>query len=188
MEPARRARHRRVRVGSLRPRLAQDALDILKLGDLRVFDADWGQLPDISQADPARDTIFTWNGTTTGVRVKDASWISDTREGLTLCDATSAIFAQRIDFSKIDVLTYSWQKVLGGEAAHGMLIMSPRAFARLESYEPPWPIPRPCGSRRSKILRDLFGGVTINTPSMRCAWKITPIPSRGRKDWVVLLH
>lgn len=147
----------------------KDALDILKLGDLRVFDADWGQIPDLSLADQARDVIFTWNGTTTGVRVKDASWISDTRQGLTLCDATSAIFAQRIDFSKIDALTYSWQKVLGGEAAHGMLILSPRAFERLESYEPSWPIPKTMRLKdKGKILRDMFDGVTINTPSMLC--------------------
>lgn len=147
----------------------KDALEVLKLGDLRVFDADWGQLPDMSKADPARDTIFTWNGTTTGVRVKDASWISDTRQGLTLCDATSAIFAQHIDFSKIDVLTYSWQKVLGGEAGHGMLILSPRAFERLENYEPSWPIPKTMRLKdKGKILRDVFDGITINTPSMLC--------------------
>lgn len=147
----------------------KDAVEALRLKDLRTFDADWGRLPDFGDYDPARDCVFTWNGTTTGVRIPDANWISPTREGLTLCDATSAVFAQRIDFSRIDVLTYSWQKVLGGEGAHGMLILSPRAFERLATYDPPWPMPKIFRLKdKGKVLHDVFDGVTINTPSMLC--------------------
>lgn len=147
----------------------KDALSALRLENLRTFDADWGHLPDLSQADFSRDVIFTWNGTTSGVRVPDAHWIDGARTGLTLCDATSAVFAQEIDFSKIDVLTYSWQKVLGGEAAHGMLIMSPRAFERLAAYTPPWPLPKIFRLKeKGDVLYDVFDGVTINTPSMLC--------------------
>jgi len=147
----------------------KDAVESLRLKDLRTFDAPWGQLPDMSQAGFSRDIVFTWNGTTSGVRLPDANWISSAREGLTFCDATSAVFAQDIDFSKIDVLTYSWQKVLGGEAAHGMLIFSPRAFERLATYDPPWPLPKIFRLKdKGKILRDVFDGITINTPSMLC--------------------
>jgi phosphoserine aminotransferase len=148
----------------------RDAIDQLRLPDLRTFDADWGYLPDLSKADFSRDVLFTWNGTTSGVRVPNANWIADDRTGLTFCDATSAVFAQAIDFDKIDVLTFSWQKALGSEAAHGMLIMSPRAMYRLESFHPTWPLPKvmrlksPAGA----VLHDVFEGVTINTPSMLC--------------------
>ena len=147
----------------------KDAVEQLKLNDLRTFDAAWGQLPDLAQADFSRDVVFTWNGTTTGVRVPNAEWIPDDRTGLTLCDATSAIFAQPIDFNKIDCLSFSWQKALGSEAAHGMLILSPRALQRLQTYVPPWPIPKVLRLKNAAgVLPGLFEGVTINTPSMLC--------------------
>lgn len=147
----------------------KDALEALKLKDVRSFDAEWGKLPDLSKADFSRDVVFTWNGTTSGVRVPDGSWIPQRREGLTLCDATSAVFAQPIDFTKTDAVTYSWQKVLGGEAAHGMLILSPAAFERLRSYNPPWPVPKILRLKdKGNVLEDVFEGITINTPSMLC--------------------
>ncbi|MFA5955772.1 phosphoserine transaminase [Hyphomicrobium sp.] len=147
----------------------RDAAAELKLPDLRTFDAEPGHLPDLGKADFARDVLFTWNGTTTGVRVPNADWIAADRDGLVFCDATSALFAEDIDLRKIDVLTYSWQKALGGEGAHGMLVVSPRALARLESYRPPWPVPKLFRLWNADgILRDVFEGVTLNTPSMLC--------------------
>lgn len=147
----------------------RDAVEELRLSDLRTFDAPWGVLPDIKQADFSRDVLFTWNGTTTGVRVPDANWIPDDRAGLTFCDATSALFAQDIDFKKIDVLTYSWQKALGSEAAHGMAIFSPRALDRLATHQPAWPVPKLFRlTNANVVMRDVFEGVTINTPSMLC--------------------
>ena len=150
-----------------------DVLNQLRLEDVRVFDADYGDLPDLEQADFSRDVVFVWNGTTSGVRVPNGDWIADDREGLVICDATSAAFAMDLAWDKLDVVTYSWQKVLGGEAQHGVIVLSPRAWERVQTHKPAWPMPK-----LFRLNKGVFEGSTINTPSM-----IAVEDARGGLQW-----
>ncbi|MFC3122265.1 phosphoserine transaminase [Agaribacter flavus] len=148
---------------------ATDITKQLQLESTRVLSADYGKLPSLKDVNCDHDVVFTWNGTTSGVCVPNADWIKDDRKGLTFCDATSAVFAQELDWEKLDVVTYSWQKVLGGEGGHGMLILSPRAVERLETFTPPRPLPKIFRmTKGGKLIESLFVGATINTPSMLC--------------------
>jgi phosphoserine aminotransferase len=148
---------------------ASDIKQQLKVSDVRFFEAEYGSLPDMNQAEPDHDIVFTWNGTTSGVKVPNGDWIQEDRTGLTFCDATSAVFAMSLPWEKLDVVTYSWQKVLGGEGSHGMLILSPRAVERLETYSPAWPLPKIFRlTKGGKLIEGIFRGATINTPSMLC--------------------